>query len=445
MKTETLAARVAGLDRPARVKLFSSLSDIDCEALLHDWKFWARENQLPPVGDWFCWLVMAGRGFGKTRMGVEWLRSRIEGTSPLTAPKGAPERIALVADSFLDGVQTMVEGESGLMACSPQAFRPKFEVSKKRLVWPNGIQAFLYSSEAPDQLRGPQHGLAWSDEVGKWNHGEETWDNLLFGLRLGDCPQVMVTTTPRNVPLLRRLAADDKVVITRGATYDNSVNLPDAFLDEIRQRYEGTRIGRQELYGELLTDLEGTLWNRDMLEECRTRGLPGLCRIVVAVDPPVTSGPEADQCGIIVAGRDTAGMAYVISDETIQGAGPLDWASRAIRAYHEFNADRLVAEVNNGGDLVETLIRQIDGEVSYLAVRASRGKAIRAEPVAALYEQGRVLHAGLFPELEEEMCSFSQTEARKGKSPDRVDALVWAISDLLLRRESRPRIRKITY
>jgi phage terminase large subunit-like protein len=445
MTAETIAARVAALEKSDQLKLLSALGDTDCEALLHDWTFWARESQLPPKGDWFCWLVMAGRGFGKTRMGVEWLRGRIEGTSPLKAPKGAPERIALVADSFLDGVQTMVEGESGLMACSPEAFRPKFEVTKKRLVWPSGIQAFLYSSEAPDQLRGPQHGLAWADEVGKWNHGEETWDNLLFGLRLGEAPQVMVTTTPRNVPLLRRLVDDDRVVVTRGATYDNSANLPEAFLEEIRQRYEGTRIGRQELYGELLTDLEGALWSRNILDSCRTRALPELSRIVVAVDPPVTSGPEADQCGIVVAGRDQAGIAYVISDETLQGAGPLDWASRAIRAYHYYHADRLVAEVNNGGDLVETLIRQIDPEVSYLAVRASRGKAIRAEPVAALYEQGRVLHHGIFPELEEEMCGFSQTSARKGKSPDRVDALVWAITDLLLRRENRPRIRQITY
>ncbi|MFC7048895.1 DNA-packaging protein [Emcibacter nanhaiensis] len=445
MTAESLAAQVACLESNDRSRLVAALSDLDCEALLHDWQFWGRRSQMPPIGDWFCWLVMAGRGFGKTRMGVEWLRSQVEGPSPLKAPKGAPERIALVADSFLDGVQTMVEGESGLMACCPDAFRPHFEVSKKRLVWPNGIQAFLYSSEAPDQLRGPQHALAWADEIAKWSHVEETWDNLLFGLRLGEQPRVMVTTTPRNIPLLRKLMEDEKVCVTRGNTYDNSANLPDAFLAEIRQRYEGTRIGRQELYGELLIDIEGALWSRDLLDGCRIARLPELSRIVVAVDPPVSSGPDADQCGIIVAGRDLAGQGYVLRDETIHGVGPLDWASRAIKAYHEFNADRLVAEVNNGGDLVESLIRQIDPEVSYLPVRASRGKTIRAEPVAALYEQGRIFHHGIFPELEEEMCGFSQTEVRKGKSPDRVDALVWALTDLLLRRESRPRIRQIIY
>ena len=445
MTTESLAARVSGLEEKDRQRIVAVLSDLDCEALLYDWKFWGRGSQMPPAGDWFCWLVLAGRGFGKTRMGVEWLRGQVEGSSPLTAPKGAPERIALVADSFLDGVQTMIEGESGLMACSPEAFRPRFEVSKKRLVWPSGVQAFLYSSEAPDQLRGPQHAVAWADEIAKWNYAEETWDNLLFGLRLGERPRVMATTTPRNVPLLGKLLEDKKVCVTRGNTFENGANLPDAFLAEIRQRYEGTRIGRQELYGELLTDIEGALWNRDLLDGCRISSIPELSRIVVAVDPPVSSGPDADQCGIIVAGRDRAGQGYVLRDETIQGVGPLDWASRAIRAYHEFNADRLVAEVNNGGDLVESLMRQIDPEVSYLPVRASRGKAIRAEPVAALYEQGRIFHQGIFPELEEEMCTFSQAEVRKGKSPDRVDALVWAITDLLLRRESRPRIRQITY
>lgn len=398
---------------------------------------------MPPGGDWFCWLVLAGRGFGKTRMAAEWIRSLVEGESPLQAPDGAPERIALVADTILDGRQTMIEGESGILACARPGYGPRFEVTNRRLIWPNGVQAFLYSSETPDQLRGPQHDVAWADEVAKWRYGEDTWSNLLFGLRLGERPRVMVTTTPRNVPLVRTLVEEDNIHITRGSTHENSANLPTQFMDRVVGRYTGTRLGRQEIMGELLSDVPGALWTRDMMEKCRLKKLPDFTRIVVAVDPPVTSGAKADACGIMVAALGIEGRGYILEDRTVQGLSPHGWAKKALRAYHDYEADLLVAEVNNGGDLVESLLRQIDKHVSYRAVRASRGKHARAEPVAALYEQGRVSHADLFPELEDEMCSLTTEGLTGRKSPDRVDALVWALTELMLGRSGDPRIRNI--
>ncbi|WP_138379135.1 terminase large subunit domain-containing protein [Luteithermobacter gelatinilyticus] len=437
------AERLSRLEAPERQRLLQTLTEAECRALLYDWAFWSRPEQRPPVGDWFCWLVLAGRGFGKTRMAVEWLRGQVEGPSPLKAPPGAPERIALVADNRMDAVLTMIEGESGILNCSPPAQRLSFEISKKRLVWPNGAQAFIYSSEAPDQLRGPQHHVAWADEMAKWAHVEDCWSNLLFGLRLGQRPRVMVTTTPRNIPLLKDLLCQDRVVVTRGSTFDNRAHLPEAFLQEVRARYEGTRLGRQELYGDLLSDRPGTLWTRDQLEKCRCQDLPDLKRIVVAVDPPVSSGRKADSCGIVIAGVDAANRGFVLADRTVQGLGPLGWARQAVTACHAFAADRLVAEVNNGGDLVESLLRQVDPALSYRAVRATRGKIVRAEPVAALYEQGRIFHHGFLPELEEEMCALTPEGLSTGRSPDRVDALVWAMTDLLLGGTQDPRIRQI--
>ena len=391
----------------------------------------------------FCWLILAGRGFGKTRTAVEWIRSLVEGDSPLKVPKGAPMRIALVADTFLDGRLTMIEGESGLLAVTPPEFRPTFESSNKKLIWPNGVQAFLYSAESPDQLRGPQHEVAWADELAKWRYGEETWSNLLLGLRLGARPRVLVTTTPRNIPLCRQLVADPKTRVVRGSTYDNRSNLPQSFFDQVVDHYEGSRIGRQEIYGEILTDVPGALWTRSLLDGNRIRDLPGLDRIVVAVDPPVTSGKKADTCGIIVAARDQKGGAYILADCSVQGLSPHGWAKAALEAYHRYEADRLVAEVNNGGELVESLLRQIDPEVSYRAVRASRGKVLRAEPVAALYEQGRVQHHGVFAALEDQMCALTAHGLSDGQSPDRVDALVWAVTELLLKARGRPQIRNI--
>ncbi len=437
-----LAEWVSSLSQERRHEILADLTEDDCDALNYDWHFWARKNQLPPEGHWFCWLILAGRGFGKTRTAVEWIRGLTEGDSPSKAPKGAPERIALVADTFLDGRLTMIEGESGLLAVTPKAFMPTFESSNKKLVWPNGIQAFLYSAESPDQLRGPQHHVAWADELAKWRYLEDSWSNLLLGLRLGKAPRVLATTTPRNIPLLRRLVEDETTQVVRGSTYDNRSNLPQSFFEQVVGQYDGTRLGRQEIYGEILSDVPGALWNRDLLETIRVRDVPPLTRVVVAVDPPVTSGKNADTCGIIVAGRDKNNQAYILEDCSVQGLSPLGWAKAALSAYHKYEADRMVAEVNNGGELVESLLRQIDPDVSYRAVRASRGKVLRAEPVAALYEQERVRHHGFFAELEDQMCSLTSSGLSDGKSPDRLDAMVWAVTELLLKSASSPKIRR---
>ncbi len=437
----SLAEACSVLGRNQLERFIASLSEEECRALIHDWRFWARPNQLAPEENWFCWLVLAGRGFGKTRMGVEWVRSKIEGASPLAAHMDAPQRIALVSQTMGDGRDVVVEGESGFLAHSPPYMRPRFEPSRRRLVWPNGVKAYIYSGDEPDQLRGPQHHLAWADELAKWRHSESAWSNLILGLRLGPSPQVMVTTTPKPLPLIKRLLEDSNTVVTRGSTFENARNLSPRFIGEMRRTFEGTRLGRQELYGELLEDTPGALWSRDLLEKGRQPYTGELKRIVVAVDPPVSSGPEANRCGIIVAGLAINGEIYVLDDRSVQGASPHGWAAKALAAYHEFKADRLVAEVNNGGDLVEALMRQIEPEVSFRAVRASRGKITRAEPVAALYERGRVHHARHFRELEEELCHY--TGAVGDASPDRLDALVWAVTDLALSPAAEPRIRKV--
>lgn len=445
MEKQPLAARLAALHLDDLTRVLDDLPDWAAEQILYDWPIWARPKQLPPESDWYCWLILAGRGFGKTRTGVEWVRANVEGATPLTAPKSSAARVALLAETAADGRNVMVEGESGLLACCPPGMRPLYEPSKRRLTWPNGAEATLYSAEDPDQLRGPQHHLAWCDELAKWRYLDETWSNLMMGLRLGGRPQVCVTTTPRPLPFLKELMADPSTAVTRGSTFENAGNLPRSFMDQVVRKYGGTRIGRQELEAEILDDVPGALWSRGIIEKARVRTAPALVRIVIAVDPPVTSGPGADACGIVAAGRDTDDTAYVLEDLTVGGLSPNAWASRAIAAYHAREADRLVAEVNNGGELVASLMRQIDPAVSYRAVRASRGKVARAEPVAALYERGLVRHVGAFPELEDEMCAFlAGSDGRvMGHSPDRVDALVWALTDLMLGPGGPPRVRPI--
>ncbi len=412
------------------------------------WLFdiWALQgHQLAPEGDWTTWVILGGRGAGKTRAGAEWVRSKVEGAMPWDV--GECRRVALIGETIEQAREVMVFGDSGILACSPPDRRPVWEATRKRLVWPNGAVAEIYSASNPESLRGPQFDAAWCDELAKWKQGQDAWDMLQFGLRLGDRPQQVVTTTPRPSRLLKDLLEDARTVRTSAPTEANAANLADSFLAYVTEKYAGSRLGRQELQGEILTDVEGAFWNLAALDSGRSE-VPELDRIVVAVDPPMTGGPKADECGIIVAGVTMQGppqdwRAYILEDASIAGS-PQVWAERAVAKAREYGADRLVAEVNQGGDLVESLVRSIDPLVSYRAVRASRGKAARAEPVAALYEQGRVSHCGGFAELEDQMCAMTVHGFTGKGSPDRVDALVWAITDLMIAPAlhfQRPRVR----
>ena len=394
----------------------------DAVDTLHDWHLWARPSQLAPEGAWRVWLLLAGRGFGKTRTGAEWVRAAAE--------SDAARRIALVAPTARDARLVMVEGASGLLAIAPDAQRPVYEASKAQLAWPSGAVATLFSADEPDRLRGPQFDAAWCDELAAWRY-PQAWDMLMMALRLGRHPRVVATTTPKPVKLIRQLLAAPDCVVTRGTTRENADNLAPGFLAAMLQQYEGTRLGRQELEAELLDDMPGALWSRDAIERARVAELPVLRRVVVAIDPAASSGASADETGIVVAALGEDGQGYVVAD--ISGRyRPHDWAARAIDAYHAHRADRIVAEVNNGGAMVEATLRVIDAGVAYKAVHASRGKLARAEPVAALYEQGRVHHLGAFPALEDQMCAFTGGPLSYSGSPDRVDALVWALSELML-------------
>ena len=411
------------------------------------WMFeiWALEHQRPPEGDWTTWVVLGGRGAGKTRAGAEWVRAQVEGARPGDA--GRCRRVALVGETIEQAREVMVFGESGILACSPPDRRPEWQATRKRLVWANGAVAEVYSASNPESLRGPQFDCAWADELAKWKQGQDAWDMLQFGLRLGERPQQVVTTTPRPSRLLSGLLAEGRTVSTSAPTEANAANLAESFLDYVTDKYAGSRLGRQELQGELLNDVEGALWSLEALDGCRAE-VPELDRIVVAVDPPVTGHEGSDECGIVVAGVCMEGppkdwRAYVLEDATVRGS-PQVWAERALAKVREYGAERLVAEVNQGGDLVETLVRSIDPLVAYRGVRATRGKAARAEPVAALYEQGRVFHCGGFGALEDQMCAMTVSGFTGKGSPDRLDALVWALNDLMIVPTAaflRPRVR----
>ena len=418
-------------------------------ALPYLFEFWAMEHQLPPEGDWTNWIIMGGRGAGKTRAGAEWVRAQMEGDKPLDT--GRCRRMALVGETIDQVREVMIFGESGIMACSPPDRRPDWQASRKRLIWPNGAVAQVFSAHEPEGLRGPQFDGAWVDELAKWKKARETWDMLQFGLRLGEHPQVCITTTPRNVGVLKDLVRQDSTVVTSAPTEANSAFLAQSFLEEVRARYAGTRLGRQELDGVLLEDAEGALWNSAMLEDARREAPPELDRIVVAVDPAVSGKDGSDECGIIVAGACTQGpvqdwRAWVLADCSVASASPAGWATAAIRAMEQFGAERLVAEVNQGGDLVAQVIRQVDPLVPVKAVHASRGKVARAEPVAALYEQGRVHHLRGLGRLEDQMCAMT-AQGYEGKgSPDRVDALVWALHELMIAPAAkwrRPQVRAV--
>lgn len=406
----------------------SSLTDEAKAALKYDWNFWARPNQIAPEGLWNTWLVLAGRGYGKTRMGAEWIR-KIAATYP-----GC--RIALVAETAADARDVMILGDSGLINCDPTLTADNWSPTNRRLSWPNGSTAWCYNATEPDQLRGPQHHFAWVDELAKFQYMQETWDQVQFGLRLGEHPRVLVTTTPRPLPLIKKLMVDPDTVVTTGATLDNKANLAANTVKQLYERYGGTRLGRQELQGEILTDIPGALWNRELIDEARIKDVPeDLERVYVAVDPAVSNNEGSDEHGIVVVGlaRDAEGYArgYVLEDGTLRGS-PEDWARRAVSLYRSWSADKIIAEKNQGGQMVESTIKAVDRSVNVELVHATRGKVVRAEPISALYEQHRVHHVGRFDKLEDQMCLFSIDNIRNisNGSPDRVDALVWGLTKL---------------
>ena len=434
---------------PEEVDAFlSGLTENALASLPWLFEFWALPHQLPPDGDWKSWVIMGGRGAGKTRAGSEWVRAQVEGATPLAA--GRARRVALVAETFDQGRDVMVMGDSGILACSPPDRRPVWEAGRRRLVWPNGATATVFSAHEPEALRGPQFDAAWADELAKWKKAEETWDMLQFALRLGEHPQQVVTTTPRNVGVLKTILRNASTVVTHAPTDANRAYLAESFLAEVEARYAGTRLGRQELEGVLLDDVEGALWATAAIEAGRVDAAPKLDRIVVAVDPSVTGGAASDECGIIVAGVVCEGppqdwRAYVLEDASVRG-GPLDWARAAIAAMARHGAERMVAEVNQGGDLVESVIRQVDPLVPFRSLRAGRGKGLRAEPVAALYEQGRVRHLRGLGALEDQMCRMTVRGFEGRGSPDRLDALVWAIHELMIEPAAqyrRPQVRAL--
>jgi phage terminase large subunit-like protein len=419
----------------AQVKetFLAGLTKKEAAFLLHDWRFWARPDQWPPEGSWTSWLVLGGRGAGKTRTGAEWVRGEV-----MAARRG---RLALIGETYHDARDVMVEGPSGLRAIGPVRERPRYEAVRRRLLWENGAVAQLFSASDPEALRGPQFDGAWCDELAKWRHGEAAFDMLQFGLRLGEDPRQVITTTPRPVPLLKRLLADARCKVTRAASAANRANLADGFFERIVARYEGTRLGRQELEAELLEDNPDALWSRGLIEAARVSDAPPLTRIVVAVDPPASSGAGADECGIVAAGMSAGGHFYVLEDASRGGLTPLNWARRAAGLFNRLDADRIIAESNQGGEMVEAVLRQAAPHVPVKRVHAARGKQARAEPVAALYERGLVHHLGCFAQLEDQLC---ECVPGKGKaSPDRLDALVWALSELAFSAGGAPQIRRL--
>lgn len=420
------AELLASLPETDRIAAIKSLSDSQAHSILYDWRgFWARPSQLPPPGDWRYWLLQAGRGFGKTRVGAETVREW--GLQKLPAP------IHLIGPTAGDVRDVMVEGPSGILSCYPAGQAPLYEPSKRRIIWANGNVARLYSADEPERLRGPQCCRFWADELAAWRFIDDAWDNLSFGFRIGDNLRGVITTTPKPIDLLRSLISNPACVVTRGSTYDNRANLAPGFFTDIITKYEGTRLGRQELNAELLEDLPGALWRQQMIDALRIKYVDVrwdlIIRIVVAIDPAVTAAEDSDETGIVVCGLTISGHVIVLDDLSCKES-PLGWARVAVGAYNTRRADLIVGEVNNGGDLVGANIHAVAPHVNFRSVRATRGKTVRAEPVAALYEQGRVHHVGFFAEMEKQMCEYVPGVSKK--SPDRMDALVWAITELVV-------------
>lgn len=417
----SLASSLASLPEAERTAILASLTEAQAEELLHDWRFWARPNQIAPDGEWSTWLALAGRGFGKTEAGAQWVKER---------QRAGARSIALIAETQKDLEEVMV---ARLVSIYRPDEAPAVRYRPVRMIWPNGAIALGYNGTEPDQLRGPQFDTAWVDELAKYRYARETWDMLQFTMRSGPDPRVFVTTTPRPIPVIKDILAGSTTVVSRGSTFDNAENLPAKFLAHLQTKYEGTRLGRQELNAEILDDLPGALWTRDAIDQARVKQAPEMQRMVVAVDPSGTKGEsdDGDDIGIVVAGRGVDGRGYVLADRTCK-LSPDGWGRRAVAAFHEFKADRIVAERNFGGAMVQHVIKTVDPKVPYKEVTASRGKVARAEPVAALYEQRRVSHVGSFPDLEDQLVLMAPDGYAGEGSPDRVDALVWAMTDLML-------------
>lgn len=436
------------LPKDKLIEAINGLSTSQAEELLYDWSLWGRDKQFAPEGDWNTWFINAGRGFGKTRAGVEWVRGLV---------KSGVKRIAAIAATNSDIERVMIRGESGFLNCCWKGDKtnkgakmgyPEWSPTKRTLTWENGAVVQFFSAEEPERLRGPQFEAAWCDELAAWNRDIDTWDMLQFCMRLGKHPRIMVTTTPKPTKLVRKILKDSKTSITTGSTFDNASNLASTYLDAVKAQYEGTRLGRQELYAEVLEEAQGALWNTEMLEKAEFNhdNLPDLTRIVVAIDPAVTANKESDMTGIVVAGIDVNGIAYVLGDYT-EKLSPQGWAAKAISLYHKYQADRIVAEVNQGGDLVKRTLEVEDETVPVKMVRASRGKYARAEPVSALYEKGMVKHVSNPPdgakldELETQMRTWEPLGSIG--SPDRLDAMVWAITELSLNGYAKPQLNLV--
>jgi phage terminase large subunit-like protein len=428
------------LSENAKAQVLAALRADEIELLKKDFATYAHPHQLPPEransgAEWATWLILGGRGAGKTRAGAEWVRE--------VALADAGARIALIGETEHEAREVMVEGVSGLFAVHRAGERPTWISSRRRIEWANGAVAQVFSAEDPEALRGPQFSAAWCDELAKWRHAEATFDMLQFGLRLGGRPRQVITTTPRPIALLKRLAANVRTAVTHAGTRANAYNLAPDFLDAVLSRYRDTRLGRQEIDGEIVDERAGGLWTRAQLEACRIAQAPPCARIVVAVDPPASAKKGADACGLVAAGCAEDGTFYVLADETVSGLSPQGWAMKTVALWRRLQADSLVVEVNQGGDMVRAVIGEADRNVPVREVRATRGKWLRAEPVAQLYEQGRVRHAGVFPALEDEMCDFGLDGLSSGKSPDRLDALVWAVTALSFGARTGPRVRRL--
>lgn len=425
-----------GMPDDQREEVLSKLGDEAAYAIRWDWEYFARENQILPEGDWSYWLIMAGRGFGKTRTGAETVRQWAK----------TNKYVNLIGATSDDAKDIMIEGESGILSCCPKEERPYYKKHERKLEWPSGCVSLVFTADEPERMRGKQHEKLWGDELAAWRY-PEAWDQAKFGLRLGSRPQALLTTTPRPTKVMRELVNDPNCVVTRGSTYDNRDNLATNFFDEIIKKYEGTRLGRQELEAELLEDTPGALWTQKNVDQYRVPvgDQPAMRRIVVAVDPSVTNTENSDETGIVAAGLGIDGKGYILGDDSGRYS-PDEWAKRAVAMYHRLDADRIVAEKNQGGDMVERVLRSADWNVPITLVSASRGKVTRAEPIAALYEQGRVGHVGRYDVLEDQMVAFTSDFDRRvqGYSPDRVDALVWALTELfprILKAEKRNRRR----